>query len=53
MEQDLKLIREKLKLVKKMSQATPKEYNLKHDLLRHWKLEEYKLAFCIKYDKKI
>lgn len=51
MEQDLKLIRQKIRAANKLPQSNPVEYNLKQDILRHWKGEEYKLKVSIAYDK--
>jgi len=51
MEQDLKLIRRKIRAANKMPESNPKEYNLKQDILRHWKNEQYKLKLSTKYDK--
>lgn len=51
MEKDLKLIRQKIRSAKKLSQSNPAEYNLKQDILRHWEGEEYMLQVSIAYDK--
>jgi len=50
MQQDLKLIRSRIRAANKMPESNPKEYNLKQDILRHWKLEQYKLKRSIEYD---
>jgi hypothetical protein len=50
MQQDLKLIRRKIRAANKLPESNPKEYNLKQDILRHWKLEQYKLKISIEYD---
>lgn len=50
MERDLKLIRQRLKVIKQMPETNPKKYNLKMDLFYHWKLEQYKLKRSIEYD---
>ncbi len=50
MEQDLKLIRSRIRAANKLPESNPKEYNLKQDILRHWKNEQYKLKRSIEYD---
>lgn len=51
MEEDLKLIRRKIRAANKLPESNPKEYILKRDIIRHWQLEKYKLNYCIKEDK--
>lgn len=50
MEQDLKLIRQKIRAANKLPQSNPVEYNLKQDILRHWKLEQHKLKYVMRED---
>lgn len=50
MKQDLKLISQKIRAANKLPQSNPAEYCLKQDILRHWKLEQYKLKRCIEAD---
>lgn len=51
MENDLKLIRTKIRAANKLPANNPVDYNLKQDILRHWRLEQYKLERCIEYDE--
>lgn len=44
MDCDLKFIRGKIRAANKMPESNPTQYNLKMDILRHWKGEKYKLA---------
>lgn len=50
MKDDLKLIRQKIRAANKLPANNPVEYNLKRDILMHWKLEQYKLKNAMKYD---
>lgn len=50
MKDDLKLIRQKIRAANKMPANNPTEYRLKDDILRHWKLEQHKLKYCMKED---
>jgi hypothetical protein len=50
MQEDLKLIRQKIRAANKLPESNPKEYNLKQDILRHWKGEQYKLMMAIEMD---
>ena len=50
MQEDLKLIRQKIRAANKLPESNPKEYNLKQDILRHWKGEQYKLKMSIEMD---
>lgn len=50
MKKDFNLIRQKIRVANKLPHDTPKEYNLKQDILRHWKLEQYKLKRSIELD---
>lgn len=50
MQEDLKLIRQKIRAANKLPESNPKEYNLKQDILRHWKGEQYKLKMAIEMD---
>lgn len=52
MKDDLKLIRQKIRAANKLPANNPVEYNLKQDILRHWKLEQYKLKYVIQEDQK-
>jgi hypothetical protein len=51
MKNDLKLISAKIRAANKLPANNPVDYNLKQDILRHWKLEQYKLKRCIEHDK--
>ena len=51
MKDDLKLIRQKIRAANKLSANNPVEYNLKRDILMHWRLEQYMLKRCIEIDK--
>ena len=51
MQQDLKLIRQKIRAANKLPETNPKEYNLKQDILRHWKLEKHMLTESIKWHR--
>lgn len=50
MKDDLKLIRSKIRAANKLPANNPVEYNLKRDILMHWKLEQYKLKYVMKED---
>lgn len=52
MKDDLKLIRSKIRAANKLPESNPKEYNLKQDILRHWKGERYMLKDATEYDQK-
>jgi hypothetical protein len=51
MKDDLKLIRQKIRAANKLPANNPVEYNLKRDILMHWRGEQYKLKYCIEMDK--
>lgn len=51
MDCDLKFIRGKIRAANKMPESNPTQYNLKMDILRHWKGEKYKLEASMKMDK--
>ena len=51
MKDDLKLIRQKIRAANKLPANNPVEYNLKRDILMHWRLEQYKLKLSIEIDK--
>jgi hypothetical protein len=50
MKQDLKLIRSRIRAANKLPETNPAEYNLKQDILRHWKGEQYILKIAIEKD---
>jgi hypothetical protein len=50
MKDDLKLIRSRIRAANKLPESNPAEYNLKQDILRHWKGEQYMLKNAIKKD---
>lgn len=51
MEDDLKLIRQKIRAANKLPANNPVEYNLKRDILMHWKLEQHMLKRAIEMDQ--
>jgi len=51
MKDDLKLIRAKIRAANKLPADNPVDYNLKQDILRHWKLEQYMLKRAIMQDQ--
>ena len=51
MKQDLKLISQKIRIANKLPESSSVEYNLKQDILRHWKMEQYMLKQAIKMDQ--
>ena len=58
MNSDMKFIKQKIRQAKKLPENNTKEYNLKMDIIRHWRLEEYcqKMAHNyerIKYENRI
>jgi hypothetical protein len=50
MKQDLKLIRSKIRAANKLPETNPAEYNLKQNILRHWKGEQYILKIAMERD---
>ena len=51
MKEDLKFIRSRIRAANKLPDSNPKEYNLKQDILRHWKFEKCKLERAIEIDR--
>jgi len=51
MKQDLKLIRQKIRIANKLPESNPVEYNLKQDILRHWEMERHILKQAIEMDQ--
>jgi hypothetical protein len=51
MNSDIKLIRQKLRQAKKLPDNNPKEYNLKMDIIRHWRLEEHCQKMAQNYER--
>ena len=51
MKNDLKLIRSKIRAANKLPESNPKDYNLKQDILRHWRGEQYMMKAAIEQDQ--
>lgn len=52
MKNDLQIISAKIRAANKLPANNTVDYNLKQDILRHWKLEQYKLKRCIEHDER-